>query len=142
MLFPARIQFTATTTLASSATLDNSTSTAALALDGLTLEPFVPASQSTRKGRGARRRRGTPLQHIGSNPLDPIITAPEYDYIFIISTDSDVPLSDIDVIKANEQSETCLGGRPKNSRSSVQGASCGGIIIATKSPHLTSRDIG
>ena len=52
---------TATTNLALYAKLDNSNSSTAIEDDGLKAEPFVTASQSTRKGRGAHRRRGIPL---------------------------------------------------------------------------------
>lgn len=126
---------TATTTLASSAMLDKSNSSMATEHEGLTLEPFVPASQSTRKGRGARRRRGTPLHHIDSNPLDPILTTPDYDHFFTISTDSNVPLSDIDVIKANEQLEACLGGRPKK----LTELRSGGLLVEVASLHQSQR---
>ena len=105
--------------------------------EALTLEPFIPASLSTRRGRGARRKRGPVLQDLPtlSNFQN---TTPDYDRFFIISATNGINLSEIDVIKANTELETCLGGSPKK----LTELKSGGLLLEVTSLQQSQRILG
>ena len=79
----------------------------------LTLEPFIPASHSTRKESGARRQRGPRLHELYKDYALLTPNIPDYDRFYTIVSNSGENLSELDVIRANRELRDCLGGSPK-----------------------------
>ena len=63
----------------------------------VTTEPFIPASFSNRRGRGARRRRLQPLQSLEQSTLEQVFITPDFDRFFTIAADSGENLAAVDV---------------------------------------------